>query len=113
MTSKVTSKRQVTIPKGIAHHFGIEPGDEIHWMPSGSEIRVFLSGQTSLPDLTPEERLGLFDEATVRRGSRQVVRAPQEGQEGEEEEEGEVERGWTREDLYGRGKPGEGRGPGS
>jgi bifunctional DNA-binding transcriptional regulator/antitoxin component of YhaV-PrlF toxin-antitoxin module len=104
MTSKVTSKRQVTIPKGLADRFGIEAGDEIGWMPSGSEIRVIFSHQTSIPDLTPEERLGLFDEATLRRDSRQVVRATQEG---------EVERGWARDDLYGRGRRGaeEGAGP--
>lgn len=107
MTSKVTSKRQVTIPKGLADRFGIEAGDEIHWMPSGSEIRVSLSGQTSIPDLTPEERLGLFDEATLRRDSRQAVRAPLEG-----DLEEEADRGWKREDLYDRGKPGEETGAG-
>jgi len=99
MTSKVTSKRQVTIPKGLADRFGIEAGDEIRWIPSGNEIRVLLSHQTFIPDLAPEERLGLFHEATVRRDSRQGVRGPLEGN---------VDRVWKREALYGRGKPGEG-----
>jgi AbrB family looped-hinge helix DNA binding protein len=38
--AKVTSKRQVTVPKAIAEQYGIRPGDEIEWLPAGDAIRV-------------------------------------------------------------------------
>ncbi|HMB54801.1 MAG TPA: AbrB/MazE/SpoVT family DNA-binding domain-containing protein, partial [Thermoanaerobaculia bacterium] len=40
ITSKVTSKLQVTLPKALADAYGIRPGDEIAWVPSGSTVTV-------------------------------------------------------------------------
>ncbi len=36
--AKVTSKLQVTIPKAIAHQYGIAPGDEIEFKAAGDMI---------------------------------------------------------------------------
>jgi hypothetical protein len=33
--AKVTSKYQVTLPKGIAEQYNIRPGDHIDWAPAG------------------------------------------------------------------------------
>jgi len=94
--AKVTSKYQVTVPKAIADQYGIRPGDEIDWAPAGDVIRVIPPQHAEeAPDL--ETRLRIFDEATARqrereRGRRKAARsAPKD-------------RGWTREDLYTRGR---------
>lgn len=96
--SKVTSKLQVTIPKGIADAYLIVPGSEITWEPAGAVIRVVpgASQEESSP-LNLEARLALFDEATKRqerrnrRWRKRGLKAP-------------VNRGWTREELYNRGR---------
>ena len=94
--SKVTSKLQVTIPKVIAEQYGIKPGDEIEFVPAGEVIRVVPPGKRQKPRLSVEERLRLFDEATVRQGEREAkIRLPAEPP---------GDRGWTREELYDRGK---------
>ncbi|MDQ5856675.1 MAG: AbrB/MazE/SpoVT family DNA-binding domain-containing protein [Acidobacteriota bacterium] len=88
--SKVTSKLQVTIPKAIADRHGLRPGDEIEWVSTGDSIRV-------APVIRPKplgiaERLRLFDAATKRlRRKHWVGEAPKD-------------RGWTREELYDRGR---------
>lgn len=91
--ARVTSKLQVTIPKAIAQRYGIEPGQEIDWLPAGDAIRVVPpAARTSLPDRT--RRLDLFDRATERQRMRRAKRtatAPT------------AERGWRRDDLYARG----------
>jgi len=91
--AKVTSKYQVTVPKAIADQYGIRPGDQIDWAPAGDVIRVIPSGK----QLSSEDRaskLRLFDQATERHRRRRSARpAPRPG-----------ERGWRREDLYGRGR---------
>ena len=68
--AKVTSKLQVTIPKAIADRYGIRPGDEISWEPSGPFIRVVPPGRR--PRLDTAERLRLFDAATQRQMERQA-----------------------------------------
>lgn len=93
--SKVTSKRQVTIPKAVATRYGIEPGDEIEFEPAGDVIRVIPTAQgRPRPDLDQTERLRLFDRATERQKERQrdveIGKTPRD-------------RGWTREELYTRG----------
>ena len=90
--SKVTSKLQVTLPKAIAERYGIRPGDDIQWMPAGEIIRVVPARKTGETE-DVNNRLRLFDLATERIG---VV--PQRF------EDGEQDRGWTREDLYERGR---------
>jgi AbrB family looped-hinge helix DNA binding protein len=96
--AKVTSKLQVTIPKRIAEEYGIAPGDEIAFVPAGDIIRLIpAGGRRSVPRLSLEERLRLFDESTARqreREKRMVIPS-----------EPPAERDWQREDLYVRGKP--------
>jgi AbrB family looped-hinge helix DNA binding protein len=90
--SKVTSKLQVTVPKALAQRFHIEPGDEIEWEAAGETIRV-VPARTRRTDT--RARLELFDKATARQAERQRA-APRKGP---------SSRGWTREDLYTRGRP--------
>jgi antitoxin component of MazEF toxin-antitoxin module len=89
---KVTSKLQVTVPKALADRYHIEPGDEIGWEAAGDAIRVVPSRRRRMD---PAARLKLFDQATARQREREaagpVTRV--------------AERGWTREDLYDRGRP--------
>jgi AbrB family looped-hinge helix DNA binding protein len=92
--AKITSKLQVTVPKAIADRFGIRPGDEIEFLPGDGSLRILFS-----PDKMPhqvEDRLRLFDQATDRQREREgrlhlVQSSP-------------ADRGWTREDLYDRGR---------
>jgi AbrB family looped-hinge helix DNA binding protein len=91
--AKVTSKYQVTVPKVIARLYGIHPGDDIDWVAAGDVIRVIPSGKPTAPE-DLESRLRLFDQATERHRRRPSGRKAK----------GPVERGWTREELYGRGR---------
>ncbi len=94
--SKVTSKRQVTIPKAVAVRYGIEPGDEIRWIPTGDEIRVVPRSAIRRSRLGPDARIELFDRATERRNRRDASEgAPTPAT---------TDRGWTRDELYGRGR---------
>lgn len=95
--SKVTSKRQVTIPKELADRYRIEPGDEIEWVPAGDEIRVVRAGASRPGRLGVAQRLAIFDRATNRRDERAT------GSDGEPIDEA-ARRGWTREELYERGR---------
>jgi AbrB family looped-hinge helix DNA binding protein len=91
--ARVTSKRQVTIPKEIADRFGIAEGDDLSFTAAGGAIRV--ERMTPEPrDLDVAERLELFDAATRRQQARQRgKRTPKP-----------AGRGWTREELYSRGR---------
>jgi AbrB family looped-hinge helix DNA binding protein len=92
--ARITSKLQVTVPKAIADRFGIRPGDEIEFLPSDDSLRILLS-----PDKVPhqvEDRLRLFDQSTRRQREREVGRG--------QVETSANDRGWTREDLYDRGR---------
>ena len=104
--AKVTSKRQVTIPKHIADEYGIETGDEISWIAEGDAIRVVLDSQEQEPaeSLSVEERLRLFDRATARQKRRRPEGSlPPAGDSARQKRK---RRGWSREDLYDRGVPG-------
>lgn len=92
--AKVTSKLQVTVPKAIADRFGIRPGDEIEWLAKGNAIRVLPRSDPGAW-LDREARLVSFDEASER----------QEARERSSPGERTAARGWTREDLYDRGRP--------
>ena len=91
--AKVTSKLQVTVPKALAERYAIRPGDEIAWEAAGDVIRVVPRGRAPAPDAAG--RLRLFDKATERQRRRNrsfgAGRPP-------------AGRGWTREDLYARGR---------
>ncbi len=90
--AKVTSKFQVTVPKAIADRYRIRPGDEIEWIPAGEAIRV-VPTRTHTPAEDPAARVRLFDQATERQRMRPGSRKQPSG-----------DRGWSREDLYGRGR---------
>jgi|KBSMisStaDraftv2_1062788.scaffolds.fasta_scaffold496974_2 AbrB family looped-hinge helix DNA binding protein len=91
---KVTSKLQVTVPKAIADQYRIKPGDEITWVAAGDWIRV-LPANVMTTNVAPdvEARLKLFDDGTRRQRARNKSVKPSTGT-----------RGWTREDLYDRGR---------
>ncbi len=90
--AKVTSKLQVTVPKALAKRYDIEPGDEIEWEAAGDVIRVVPPRRKRAGDLAT--RLELFDEATARQQARQRATPLTPA----------TSRGWTREELYQRGR---------
>ena len=93
--SKVTSKLQVTVPKTLAVRYGIRPGDEIRFEEAGEVIRVVpASACTALKTLDVQARLRLFDAATVRQRTREAGQCMRQSS----------TRGWTREELYERGR---------
>lgn len=95
--AKVTSKLQVTLPKQIAALHGIAPGDEIQFESAGDVIRIVPARRKPRSQLSVDERLRLFDEATVRQDQRAAtLQLPAETPE---------ERDWRREDLYDRDQP--------
>ena len=89
----MTSKLQVTVPKALAERLHIHPGDEIEWEAAGDAIRVVPRRQKPRGDVPT--RLRLFDQATARQRARQKAARPATAR----------SRGWTREDLYQRGRP--------
>ena len=97
--AKVTSKLQVTLPKRLAEAHRIAPGDRIEFQSSGDDIRIITEAGKRSSELSREERLRLFDEAT----RRIQVRARGLPKSGDSAEPGG--RGWTREELYRRGSP--------
>jgi AbrB family looped-hinge helix DNA binding protein len=91
--AKVTSKYQVTVPKAIADRYGMRPGDEIDWIAAGDVIRVIPAGRKAAAE-DREAKLRLFDQATERHRRRPTARQTNQPR----------NRGWTREDLYRRGR---------
>ena len=91
--AKVTSKYQVTLPKAIAVRYSIRPGDHLDWVPAGDAIRVVPAGKQVAP-VDRDAKLQLFDAATERHRMRPSVPQPTQHH----------DRGWTREELYSRGR---------
>jgi AbrB family looped-hinge helix DNA binding protein len=95
--AKVTSKLQVTVPKAVADRLGLRPGDDIEWIVEGHSLRVVRESERRR--LSAAERLAMFDEATARQEARnrawRRARRATAGAEG---------RGWTRSQLYTRGR---------
>ncbi len=88
--AKVTSKLQLTLPKAVAEEHGIQPGDELDVLSAGHGIRLVhtrVRVDTAL-------RLRLFDQGTRRQRRRQKGATAN----------GVSDRGWTREELYERGR---------
>jgi bifunctional DNA-binding transcriptional regulator/antitoxin component of YhaV-PrlF toxin-antitoxin module len=83
----------VTVPKVIAEQYGIHPGDDIQWIPAGEAIRVLPPGK-ALPAEDRNAKLRLFDKATERHRKRANIAKPKR----------QENRGWTREELYDRGR---------
>ena len=92
---KVTSKLQVTVPKAVADRLGIRPGDDIEWRIEGDSARV---ARTRAATADVAGRLAVFDEATRRQDERN--RAWQKAHQAKRV----AGRGWTREELYTRGR---------
>lgn len=93
--AKVTSKLQITLPKRIAEQYGVEPGDELEFVPAGDNIQIVLGSGDPGSRFATEERLRLFDEATARQRRREKD-MPLPGKR-------RNKRDWKREDLYTRG----------
>lgn len=91
--SKVTSKLQITIPKAIAERYSIAPGDELEWEPAAESVRLVPAQRKRKVDTAA--RLRLFDAATRRQRAREAEAPRSEAAAG---------RGWTREELYDRGR---------
>lgn len=94
----MTSKLQVTIPKAVADMYGIEPGDDIEFVPAGDAIRVI--PEAIGPRDEPADRLACFDAATLRQAEREKARRGRRRGRSPEADD----RGWTREELYDRGR---------
>jgi AbrB family looped-hinge helix DNA binding protein len=91
----VTGKYQITLPKRLVDAYGIKVGDEVELVAAGEGISI-VPARAIKAVLTAEQRLRLFDQATQRQNTRQrqskaAVAAPKG-------------RGWTREELYTRGR---------
>jgi AbrB family looped-hinge helix DNA binding protein len=96
--AKVTSKLQVTVPKTIAEQYRIKPGDDILWVAAGDAIRV-VPARSGLPRKdTIARRLAIFDRASERQAGRQTERQTARRRPPAKD------RGWTREELYERGR---------
>ena len=95
--AKVTSKLQVTIPRRIADRYAIAPGDDIEFVAAGDGIRILTAGNRRPAQLSVAERLRLFREANARQRTREKTMKLEVRSAGS--------RGWTREELYTRGKP--------
>ena len=92
--ARVTRNFQVTVPKALAERYGIRPGDEVRFEPAGDAIRVVAPAAAAAGQaLEAEARLRLFDAATERQRTREAGRRRRAA----------AGRGWTREELYGRG----------
>jgi AbrB family looped-hinge helix DNA binding protein len=94
---KVTSKLQVTVPKRIADRYRIEPGQELEWLEAGDAIRVVPASSLTARTSKAERRVAFFDAATDRQRQREDERPIRPSA---------ADRGWTREELYGRGDAG-------
>ena len=91
--TRVTGKFQITLPKRLVDAFGIRVGDEVELVAAGDAIRI-TPANCVRPGLSTRERLRLFDEATQRlQASIHEKKFPET-----------TDRGWTREELYDRGR---------
>ncbi len=77
-------------------------GDEVRFEEAGETVRMAPAGAGVPSDaLDREARLRLFDAATERQRERQESLVPDAAGDGS----GSQGRGWTRDELYGRGGP--------
>lgn len=93
--TRVTGKFQITLPKRLVDSYGIRVGDDVEIVAAGESIAI-IPARTLTPLLSPQERLRHFDQATRRQEARQRGE-PRPGE--------ATDRGWSREELYSRGRP--------
>ena len=93
LMAKVTGKFQITLPKALVDRCGIQVGDELELRPIGRSIQM---DRRTTPDASRlrRDRLAHFDQATTRQRTRERARSLGQTR----------SRGWTREELYGRGR---------
>jgi bifunctional DNA-binding transcriptional regulator/antitoxin component of YhaV-PrlF toxin-antitoxin module len=94
--ARVTSKRQVTIPKVIADQYSIRKGTDLEWVAAGDSIRI-VTKRRARSELSSAVRLRLFDQASLRQLERKAVVV---------DSSSPSSRGWSRKDLYRRGHSG-------
>ena len=87
--AKVTGKFQVTLPKSAVDQCGIQIGDTLVVRVSGGAMQITRSAADD-PGHRIRDRLLHFDRATRRRRDRALATG--------------AARGWTREELYDRGR---------
>lgn len=109
--SRVTSKLQVTLPKAIADQYGVAPGADLVFEPAGDSIRVLVArepGLTAAYGLSLEDKQALFDAATLRQAVRnrrhRLSLGAAKGKSPGKAAGRNIDRGWTREDLYSRAR---------
>lgn len=109
--SKVTSKLQVTLPKAIADRYGVERGSDVVFEPAGDSIRVLVAREPGLvgsSGISMADKQALFDAASLRQAARNRRYRLASTAAGRRAEPGLkarlIERGWTREELYDRGR---------
>ena len=91
---KAHRERRIELPSvRIEIDTPIRPGDEIDWVAAGDVIRVIPPGKRG-EAIDRESQLRLFDQATARLRQRPATQRQVEA----------LDRGWNREDLYGRGR---------
>jgi AbrB family looped-hinge helix DNA binding protein len=91
--TRVTGKFQITLPKRLVDAFGISVGDEVELVAAGDAIRI-VPANAIRSGLSTQEKLRLFDEATQRmKASALETKLPVT-----------TDRGWTRDELYDRGR---------
>ena len=91
--TRMTEKFQITLPMHLVEAFGIRVGDEVELVAAGTAIRIVPANAVrSVRSL--EERLRLFDGATQRAQQRAKEKKLLPATDG----------GWSRDDLYGRGR---------
>ena len=94
LMSKVTGKFQLTLPKRLVDAYGIKVGDEVDLLPAGDKIALVPQRSSEIRMASPEERLRYYDRATERQRRRDGKRSTKSAK----------DRGWSREELYTRGR---------
>jgi hypothetical protein len=84
------------LPKRLVDTYGIQVGDDLVLLPAGDTISLVPARQVSDAAANTQQRLMYFDRATERQRER----------EGKRKFEPVKDRGWTREELYKRGRSG-------
>ncbi|MGH8222207.1 MAG: AbrB/MazE/SpoVT family DNA-binding domain-containing protein [Woeseiaceae bacterium] len=92
--ARITGKFQITLPKRLVDAYGMRVGDEVDVIAAGETISIVPAGARRTV-LSPEERLRHFDAATERQKRRKKARSGARTH----------DRGWSRDDLYARGRP--------